>query len=131
MKLPSGILRPMADLDRSRESLLTALHHLCPTIEDDVLRDFVLRMDAEYFERFPPETIAHHIQLISQLTPDHPCELSVRPGRDQHIELSIVAYDYFSEFATICGLLSAFGLNIEEGRIYTFADVAALPARPA
>jgi glutamate-ammonia-ligase adenylyltransferase len=121
----------MADLDRSRESLLTTLHPLCPTVDDDVLRDFVSRMDAEYFERFPPATIAHHIQLTSQLTPDHPCELSVRPGRDQHVELSIVAYDYFSEFATICGLLSAFGLNIEEGRIYTFADAAALPARPA
>lgn len=121
----------MADLDRSRESLLTTLHPLCPTVDDDVLRDFVSRMDAEYFERFPPATVAHHIQLTSQLTPDHPCELSVRPGRDQHVELSIVAYDYFSEFATICGLLSAFGLNIEEGRIYTFADAAALPARPA
>ncbi|MEC4889176.1 MAG: hypothetical protein RI101_03870 [Nitrospira sp.] len=119
----------MADLDRSRESFLTTLHPLCPAVEDDVLRDFVTRMDAEYFERFPPDTIAHHIQLTSKLTPDHPCELSVRPARDQHIELSIVAYDYFSEFATICGLLSAFGLNIEEGRIYTFADAAASPAK--
>lgn len=88
-------------------------------------------MDAEYFERFPAKTIAHHIQLTNRLTEDRPCSLSVRPGRDQHLELSIVAYDYFSEFATICGLLSAFGLNIEEGRIYTFADVAAPPTRPA
>jgi len=129
MKASSGILRPMADLDRSRESLLTTLHPLCPAVEDDVLRDFVTRMDAEYFERFPPDTIAHHIELTSKLTPDHPCELSVRPAGDHHIELSIVAYDYFSEFATICGLLSAFGLNIEEGRIYTFADAAASPAK--
>ncbi|HSN05528.1 MAG TPA: hypothetical protein VLS44_11115, partial [Nitrospira sp.] len=121
----------MADLDRSRESLFSTLHPLCPAVEDDVLRDFVSRMDAEYFERFPPVTIAHHIQLASRLTPDHPCELSVRPGRNQHIELSIVAYDYFSEFATICGLLSAFGLNIEEGRIYTFVDAAAAPAARA
>ncbi|MGA6828611.1 hypothetical protein ACO9S2_13485 [Nitrospira sp. NS4] len=131
MKPSSGILRPMADLDRSRESLFSTLHPLCPAVEDDVLRDFVSRMDAEYFERFPPVTIAHHVQLASRLTPDHPCELSVRPGRNQHIELSIVAYDYFSEFATICGLLSAFGLNIEEGRIYTFVDAAAAPAARA
>ncbi|MDH4185674.1 MAG: hypothetical protein OEV08_01635 [Nitrospira sp.] len=121
----------MADLDPSRKSLLTKLQPLCPTVEDDILCDFVSRMDAEYFERFPPETIAHHIQLTSLLTSDHPCELSVRPGRNQHIELSIVAYDYFSEFATICGLLSAFGLNIEEGRIYTFANATTTPDRPA
>ncbi len=121
----------MVDQPDTRESLIATLAPLCPTVEEEVLRDFVSRMDAEYFERFPTKTIAHHIQLTSRLTQDHPCELSVRPGRDQHIELSIVAYDYFSEFATICGLLSSFGLNIEEGRIYTFADAAALPARPA
>lgn len=131
MKPASAILVAMADEPGTSESLLKTLAPLCSEVEDEVLRDFVSRMDAEYFERFPPETIAHHIQLASRLTQDHPCELSVRPGRDQHLELSIVAYDYFSEFATICGLLSAFGLNIEEGRIYTFADVAAQPARPA
>ena len=131
MKPASAILVAMADEPGTSESLLKTLAPLCSEVEDEVLRDFVSRMDAEYFKRFPPETIAHHIQLASRLTQDHPCELSVRPGRDQHLELSIVAYDYFSEFATICGLLSAFGLNIEEGRIYTFADVAAQPARPA
>jgi glutamate-ammonia-ligase adenylyltransferase len=121
----------MADLDRSRESLLTTLHPLCPTVDDDVLRDFVSRMDAEYFDRFPPETIAQHIQLTGKLTPEHPCELSVLDTDAGQSEISIVAYDYFSEFATICGLLSSFGLNIEEGRIYTFAEAAAQPARPA
>ena len=99
----------MADLDRPRESLLTTLHPLCPTVEDDVLRDFVSRMDNEYFEHFPPETIAHHVQLASRLTPEHPCELSMLDTQAGQSEISIVAYDYFSEFATICGLLSAFG----------------------
>lgn len=41
---------------------------------------------------------------------------------DQRCVITIVAYDYFSEFAMICGLLSAFGLNIEEGDIYTFSE---------
>ena len=43
-------------------------------------------------------------------------------------EISIVAYDYFSEFAAICGVLSAFGLNIEEGRIYTFMGATPAPS---
>lgn len=131
MKPQSGILRPMADLDRSRESLLTTLRPLCPTVDDDVLRDFVSRMDAEYFERFQPAAIAQHIQLAGTLTPEHLCELAVLDRQAGQSEISIVAYDYFSEFATICGLLSSFGLNIEEGRIYTFAEAAAQPPRPA
>ena len=65
------------------------------------------------------------------LSPDHPCDLSIVDATDDHCTITIVAYDYFSEFATICGLLSAFGLNIEEGRIYTFIEgSASAAARP-
>jgi len=85
-------------------------------------------MDPEYFVRFQPNTIAHHIQLASRLTPDHPCELSVLDKRAGRSEISIVAYDYFSEFAAICGVLSAFGLNIEEGQIYTFVEATPSPS---
>lgn len=131
MKQASAILDAMTDEPRIRESLIKTLASLCPDVEDEVLQDFVSRMDQEYFERFQPEAIAHHVQLASKLTPDHLCELSVRDKQAGQSEVSIVAYDYFSEFATICGLLSSFGLNIEEGRIYTFSDAAALPARPA
>ncbi|MDP1946484.1 MAG: hypothetical protein Q8L77_03200 [Nitrospirota bacterium] len=120
----------MTDESGTSESLLKTLAPLCPDVEDEVLRDFVSRMDAEYFERFQPKTIAQHIKLANRLTPEHPCELSVLDKQAGQSEISLVAYDYFSEFATICGLLSSFGLNIEEGRIYTFADVAAQPPRP-
>jgi glutamate-ammonia-ligase adenylyltransferase len=85
-------------------------------------------MDPEYFVQFQPNAIAHHIQLASRLTPDHPCELSVLDKRAGRSEISIVAYDYFSEFAAICGVLSAFGLNIEEGRIYTFVEATPSPS---
>src|SRR5438128_6943859 len=112
----------------SRESIIKTLASLCPDVDDEVIQDFVSRMDPEYFERFQPETIAHHIQLASRLTPDHPCELSVLDKRAGRSEISIVAYDYFSEFAAICGVLSAFGLNIEEGRIYTFMEATPSPS---
>ena len=112
----------------SRESIIKTLASLCPDVDDEVIQDFVSRMDPEYFERFQPDTIAHHIQLASRLTPDHPCELSVLDKGAGRSEISIVAYDYFSEFAAICGVLSAFGLNIEEGRIYTFLDATPSPS---
>ena len=112
----------MTDGPGSRESIIKTVASLCPDVDEEVVQDFVSRMDPEYFERFQPDTIAHHIQLASRLTPDHPCELSVLDKGAGRSEISIVAYDYFSEFAAICGVLSAFGLNIEEGRIYTFVE---------
>ncbi|TLY23301.1 MAG: hypothetical protein E6K66_07335, partial [Nitrospirae bacterium] len=118
----------MTDEPGSRESIIKTLASLCPDVDDEVLQDFVIRMDPDYFERFQPEAVAHHIQLASRLTPDHPCELSVLDKGAGRSEISIVAYDYFSEFAAICGVLSAFGLNIEEGQIYTFVEATPSPA---
>jgi len=117
----------MTDGLGSRESIIKTLASLSPDVENEVLQDFVSRMDPEYFERFKPDTIARHIQLVSRLTPDHPCELSVLSKRGERFEINVVAYDYFSEFAAICGVLSAFGLNIEDGRIYTFMGAAPSP----
>ena len=108
-----------------REEFLQALTPLSLDVPPDVLRDFVTRMDGEYFRRFPLPVIAQHIRLAAALTPDHLCECTVSEHRDGHFDLTVVAYDYFAEFATICGLLSAFGLNIEEGQIYTFTEAAA------
>jgi [glutamine synthetase] adenylyltransferase / [glutamine synthetase]-adenylyl-L-tyrosine phosphorylase len=112
-----------------REQILQALTPLCADVPPDILRDFVSRMDQEYFRRIAPETMAQHVRLAAALTPDHLCECSVSELRDDHYELAIVAYDYFAEFATICGLLSAFGLNIQHGQIYTFAET--LSSQPA
>jgi len=114
----------MSTVEPDRQEILTTLEPLCPTVPPDLLQDFVTRMDQEYFRRMAPETIAKHIHLAAELTPDHLCELSVTELQQDHFELTIVAYDYFAEFATICGLLSAFELNIEEGQIYTSAEAA-------
>ena len=119
----------MSTLSPTREQLLEAVSPLCHDVEPDILQDFVSRMDQEYFRRIAPEAIARHIHLAAKLTPDHLCELSVTELRQDHFELTVVAYDYFAEFATICGLLSAFELNIEEGQIYTSTEAA--PTAPS
>lgn len=113
------------------EQLKQTVSTLCADVAPDILQDFLSRMDQEYFRRFEPVTVAQHIQLAAQLTPEHPCEVTIAERDTQQFDLTIVAYDYFSEFANICGLLSAFGLNIEEGQIYTFTESApaASPAR--
>ena len=105
-----------------RTALLNTVRSLCPDVASDLLQDFFVRLDQEYFQRFPPPTIAEHVRLTARLTPEHLCEVAFAEQPDQRCVITIVAYDYFSEFAMICGLLSAFGLNIEEGDIYTFAE---------
>lgn len=111
-----------------RSALLSIVRPLCPDVAPEILQDFFSRMDPEYFRRFEPPTIAAHVRATAQLTPERPCEIAFVEQQDKRFEVTIVAYDYFSEFATICGLLSAFGLNIEEGDIYTFAEKTALPS---
>ena len=105
-----------------REELIHTLTPLCPDVPADILGDFVTRMDGEYFRRIPLPTVAQHVRMAAALTPEHLCECSIGEPRNGHFDLTVVAYDYFAEFATICGLLSAFGLNIEEGQIYTFIE---------
>lgn len=113
-----------------RVALLNTVRPLCPDVPPDLLQDFFARLDQEYFQRFTPSTIAEHVRLTAQLTPEHLCEVVFAEQPDQRCVITIVAYDYFSEFAMICGLLSAFGLNIEEGDIYTFSEkTAPLSAR--
>ena len=107
-----------------REQVLRSITPLCQDVPSDIVHDFVNRMDPEYFLRIESTAVAEHVRLAARLTPDHLCEFAIAEQRGGYFDLTIVAYDYFAEFATICGLLSAFGLNIEEGQIYTFTDAA-------
>ena len=114
--------RPMPPIEADREQMIATLTPLCADVGRDILQDFVSRMDGEYFRRFTASTMAQHVRMAATLTPDHPCEVMIAEQPGRHVELTLVAYDYFSEFAIICGLLSAFNLNIEEGQIYTFVE---------
>ena len=109
------------------EDLSPIVKSFCPDVNEDIIRDFLLRMDAEYLSEFEPPQIARHIELAVHLDPDHPSHLDIVERRDGLFDIIVVAYDYFSEFAILCGLLSAFGLDIREGRIYTLAEAAAGP----
>jgi len=109
--------------------MIGTLRALCPDASEDILRDFVSRMDAEYFERFQPADIARHLALAGCLDLDHPAQVSIVERSGGQFDVAVVAYDYFSEFAALCGLLSSFGLDIREGSIYTFADSPAQPPR--
>ena len=101
----------------------TKLEKLSPQIDPAVIKDFLDRMDPDYFLEFSTRTVAEHVTLANTLTLEKPCTLLVQPANDANRHrLTIVAYDYFAEFATICGLLSAYGFDIREALVFTYRD---------
>ena len=97
-----------------------------------MIADFLSRMDPDYFSQFSPATIAAHVALADTLTLDQPCALQFQRNKGtNHYQLTVVAYDYFSEFAAICGLLAAYRLDIREADIFTYLDQPAPSRDPA
>jgi glutamate-ammonia-ligase adenylyltransferase len=124
-------MKPATASEMQRPELIERLQVRCPQIDPAVIRDFVTRMDEDYLRQQPIDMVATHLTLADRLTPREPCHVQISPDADGLLTISIVAYDYFSEFAAICGLLSAFGLDIREGLIYTFEEAGAIPVSPA
>jgi glutamate-ammonia-ligase adenylyltransferase len=91
----------------------------CPHLRPALIRDFVLQMDPDYFESFSSTAITHHLAMANQLTFNQPCAMHIQALPSQQYQFTLVAYDYFSEFATFCGVLSSFGLDIREATIFT------------
>lgn len=109
----------------------TELEKLSPQIDPAVIKDFLDRMDPDYISQFPAKTVAQHVGWAEILTPVDPCRLHVQPANiDGRYGLTVVAYDYFTVFATICGLLSAYGFNIREALVFTYQDGPAPSAEP-
>ena len=97
----------------------TELEKLSPHVDPAIIKDFLDRMDPDYFLQFSTRTVAEHVALANALTPEDPCTLLVQPANDSgRYRLTVVAYDYFAEFATICGLLSAYGFDIREALVF-------------
>jgi len=110
-----------------------AIESLCPEISEEVIQDFFARMDEDYFATFSPEEISTHIRMSCALDPGRPAECRITPRGADEFDIIIVGLDYLSEFSIFCGLLSAFGLDIRAGKIYSFTSPTsrAAPRRPA
>jgi glutamate-ammonia-ligase adenylyltransferase len=98
-----------------------AIESLCPEVGKEVIQDFFARMDEDYFATFSPEEISTHIKMSCALDRERPAQCRVTQRGPDEFDIVIVGYDYLSEFSIFCGLLSAFGLDIRAGNIYSFA----------
>ncbi|MGH9769557.1 MAG: hypothetical protein ACREAB_19195 [Blastocatellia bacterium] len=107
-----------------------AIESLCPEAGKEIIQDFFERMDEDYFATFSPEEISTHIRMSRALDPEHPARCRVTPRGEGEFDIIIVGFDYLSEFSIFCGLLSAFGLDIRAGNIYSFARQASEGEKP-
>jgi glutamate-ammonia-ligase adenylyltransferase len=67
--------------------------------------------------------------MSSRLDSQRPVQVRITPhaGSAGEYDIVIVGFDYLSEFSIFCGLLSAFGLDIRSGNIYSFTKDASGP----
>jgi len=91
-------------------------------LPDILVRDHVGRMAPAYFERYEPEVIRRHIEMISRLGPDNAAEVDVELLDVSTWRLTVVAFDYLSEISILSGLLASNGLSIRRGDVFTYAD---------
>lgn len=104
------------------ERLKKVIDDLCTDIPALVRENFFSQMDREYFLLYSPQEIATHLRMSFRLGSDCPVECRVVHQKDNTFIIEIVAFDYFAEFSILCGLITSFGLDIQSGHIYTFAD---------
>lgn len=97
------------------------IQSLCPEASQNRLDEFFAKMDADYFATFAPEAIANHVQLSSSLNEERLVRLQITPKGNSEFEIVIVGFDYLAQFSIFCGLLSAFGLDIRTGDIFSFS----------
>src|SRR5262245_22011203 len=97
-------------------------------LDERTVREFLSRLDGDYFDQFAPAQTRQHMMMASGLSAEQPAQVELRHRDDGKFDLTIVALDYFSELSIICGLISAFGFDIDSGQIYTFSSAAANPA---
>jgi glutamate-ammonia-ligase adenylyltransferase len=88
-------------------------------VRSRLVDDFLERMDDDYFETFTPEEIAEHLHMSSAIDPEHQATVKIDALADGEFKIVIVGYDYASGFSILCGLLSAFGLDIRAGDVYS------------
>jgi glutamate-ammonia-ligase adenylyltransferase len=114
----------------SSSALLEQIQSRAPHLPASLVQDFLAQMDPDYFEKFSLDIILQHLALTAQLTFDSPCSVAIETLSSKQYQVHIVAYDYFSEFATFCGVLASFSLDIREAAIFTSREAPASSQRP-
>lgn len=98
--------------------------------DPSAVQDFVSGMDRDYYSVYTPREIRTHLKMSLGLNADRPVQLKITPRGKDRFNIVIVAFDYFSEFSILCGLLSSFDLDIQNGHSHTFLERRPGPQPP-
>jgi len=107
------------------------LHGLCPSVPRALVEAHLARLQDDYFEAFPAETIARHLDALALLSAEQPAQVRFEAVGEGRVTCTVLAFDQPSEFALITGCLAAHGFQIESGQVFTYAEAqsATLPSR--
>lgn len=114
----------------AEKDIKKTIEFLSTVLDRPAVIDFVARMDRDYLSVYRPREIRTHLKMSLALNADHPVQLRISPRGKERFNIVIVAFDYFSEFSIICGLLASFGLEIRAGNSHTFSGRRSGPPPP-
>ena len=104
----------------NREALRSEVARRCPRVAAEVLDDFFDQLGDDYFALFSAAQIADHVRLVSTIDDQHPLHVRVTPRSTASADILLVGYDLVGEFALITGAMTACGLNIREGQVFSY-----------
>ncbi len=76
-----------------------------------------------YRETFTAEAIAQHLKLLEQLDESHPVRIAATDFGGGRFNITVVGFDRLGDLSAICGLITAYGLDIVDGDVFTGAEV--------
>ena len=105
----------------NKNALFKAIKKRALGFEDAEIRALLGKMDRDYLSCCEVSEVATHIELSQVLSQKNPLQVCVSTEGSGHFRIGVIAYDYFYAFSIICGLISAFALNIEGGSVQTLS----------
>ena len=100
------------------EDQLARIRLLAPTLGKK-LKDFLEGLPERYLRTFSAEAVLRHVEMVGKLH-QYPVQIRAERGR-QWYELNVVTKDRPALFATIAGVLAAWGMNIVKASAFSNA----------
>ncbi len=101
--------------------LVEALRALCPDVEQAFIAEHLARLGDRYFESFSRERIAVHIAGLHRLSASRPVEVILEERGPDHVDCTVLGFDYPRVFSFLTGILAGTGFNILFGEVFTYS----------
>ena len=92
---------------------------------------FKKQLPADYFERYPEDTVSRHLALLRSLESDRSVKLEAVRLSEGHYQVTLVSEDFLGLLSIVTGLFSSFGFNIIRGQGWTLPEMpVSAPIKP-